>query len=214
MADPPAAAIGRAAALLARGARSGIGIALFCAGGLVVDGGHGASAALPPVLARLHVPQAWRIVLVLDRHGEGLSGAAERAAFAALPPMRAAAAGEICRVVLMQALPGVAEADLPAFGGAITRVQALLGEHFAPAQGGAFTSPRVAAALAALAAAGGVGIGQSSWGPTGFAFLPDAAEAARAVAALAASGRADGIETLVCRALNRGARTTVSRQPP
>jgi len=206
--DPPADA-----ALLARGTRSGIGIALFCSGGLVVDGGHNATDALPPVLARLALPEAWRIVLVLDRHGEGLSGAAERAAFAALPPMRESAAGEICRVVLMQALPGVAEADLPAFGAAITRVQALLGEHFAPAQGGAFTSPRVAAALSELAAAGAVGIGQSSWGPTGFAFLPNNASATRAVAALAASGRAEGLETLVCRALNRGVRTTVSRQP-
>jgi beta-ribofuranosylaminobenzene 5'-phosphate synthase len=113
----------------------------------------------------------------------------------------------------MQALPGVAEADLAAFGAAISHVQRLLGEHFAPAQGGAFTSGRVAAAVAALAAAGAVGIGQSSWGPTGFAFLPSEAEAAKAVAALTASGRADGVEILVCRALNRGTQATIPGHP-
>jgi beta-RFAP synthase len=199
------------AALLGRGTRSGIGIALFCTGGLVVDGGHGTPDGLPPVLARLEMPDAWRIVLVLDRHGEGLSGAAERAAFAALPPMHETMAAAICRAVLMQALPAVAEDDVAAFGVAIRSVQAMLGEYFAPAQGGAFTSRRVGTALAALAEAGAVGIGQSSWGPTGFAFLPNAAEAARVVAAVKASGRADGVEISICRALNHGAQATLSR---
>ena len=46
----------------------------------------------------------------------------------------------------------------------------MVGAHFAPAQGGVFTSPRVGAAMAALDAMGAHGTGQSSWGPTGFAF--------------------------------------------
>ena len=204
-ADPPADAT-----LLGRGMRSGIGIALFCTGGLVVDGGHRTPEGLPPVVARLEMPQAWRVVLVIDRHGEGLSGAAERAAFAALPPMRETMAAAICRTVLMQALPALAEEDVAAFGAAIASVQAVLGEYFAPAQGGAFTSRRVGAALTGLAEAGAVGIGQSSWGPTGFAFLPNAAEAARVVAAVKASGRADRVEIRVCRALNHGVQARVS----
>ena len=200
---------------LGRGGRSGVGVGLFQEGGLVVDGGArvaraggpaaggeaGRDGAPPPLLCRVAVPQGWRVLLVLDRAAHGLSGAGERAAFASLPPMPEAVSGEICRSVLMQALPAAAEADLVAFGEAITRVQALLGDHFAPAQGGRFTSPAVAGVMAALAAAGAVGVGQSSWGPSGFAFVDGDAEAARLRDAVRLP---PGTDLLVCRGLNRG----------
>ena len=194
------------AARLGRGARSGVGVALFEQGGLVVDGGQGENGAVPPLLARLAVPEEWRVLLLLDSAGEGLSGARERAAFATLPPMAAEAAGAICRLVLMQALPALAEADLPRFGDAITQVQERLGNYFAPTQGGRFTSPRVAAALAALRRLGSPGVGQSSWGPTGFAFAWDEAEAGRLRDALLADSIAAGLDIQVRRPLNRGAR--------
>lgn len=195
------------AARLGRGARSGVGIALFGQGGLVLDGGRSeASDAPPPVLARLAVPEAWRALLLLDPAGQGLSGTQERAAFAALPPMAETEVGAVCRLVLMQALPALAEADLPRFGDAITRVQERLGDHFATAQGGRFTSSRVTRALAALRRLGAPGVGQSSWGPTGFAFARDDAEARRLRDALVADGAAEGLDIQVRRPLNRGAR--------
>ena len=189
------------AARLARGARSGIGIGLFEQGGLVVDGGRGDATEVPPLLARLPVPAEWRVLLLLDPAGHGLSGAMERAAFADLPPMPEAACGEICRRVLLGVLPGLAEADLPAFGAAVTRIQHIMGDHFARAQGGRFTSARVGAALAALERLGAHGVGQSSWGPTGFAFAADEDEAARLARAVAA----EGLDIMTGRALNRGA---------
>lgn len=194
------------AARLGRGARSGVGIALFAAGGLVLDGGRGATDAPPPLLARLPVPQDWRVLLLLDPARAGLSGAAERGAFAALPPMPAATAAELCRLTLMQALPALAEADLAGFGAAVTRLQHAVGDHFAPAQGGRFASARVAAALDRLAALGAVGLGQSSWGPSGFAFAPDADAAAWLRARLAAAP--DMPEVVICRARNCGAEIT------
>ncbi len=192
---------GRDAALLGRGARSGIGIALFQAGGLAVDGGRGSRNAPPPLLARLSVPEDWRVILVLDRAGEGLSGAKEVAVFATLPAMAASVSGRLCRLALMAAFPAAAEDDLPAFGAAISEMQAILGDYFAPAQGGRFTSRAVAAALARLAEAGAVGIGQSSWGPSGFAFTRGEADAAR----LAARAAAPGLTVLICRARNHAA---------
>ncbi len=191
----------RDAALLGRGARSGIGIALFQAGGLAVDGGRGSRNAPPPLLARLSVPEDWRVILVLDRAGEGLSGTKEVAVFATLPAMAASVSGRLCRLALMAALPAAAEDDLPAFGAAISEMQAILGDYFAPAQGGRFTSRAVAAALARLAEAGAVGIGQSSWGPSGFAFTRGEADAAR----LAARAAAPGLTVLICRARNHAA---------
>jgi beta-RFAP synthase len=198
------------ARLLGRGARSGIGLGLFRSGGLVVDGGRGATDAPPPVVARAVVPDAWRVLLVMDPAHEGLSGSRERAAFAALPALPAESVGRICRLVLMQALPALAEADLANFGAAITHIQETLGDHFAPAQGGRFTSATVGRAMEVLAGAGAVGIGQSSWGPTGFGFVADDAAARRAVAAL---GTAAGLDIMVGRALNSGAVVTTGANP-
>ena len=61
----------------------------------------------------------------------------EREAFAALPQFPADAAADICRRVLMQALPALVERDLSQFGEAVSRIQAVLGNYFAPVQGGA-----------------------------------------------------------------------------
>ncbi len=198
------------AALLGRGARSGIGIALFASGGLVLDGGRGARDAPPPLLARLDVPAEWRVLLLLDAERAGLSGAGERAAFAALKPMPAAIAAELCRLVLMGVLPALAEADLTGFGAAVTRLQRMLGDYFAPAQGGRFASPRVAAALDRLGALGAQGLGQSSWGPSGFAFAPDPDAASWLSARLADA--ADMPEVVICRARNEGANVSLGEQ--
>ena len=156
---------------LGRGARSGAGIGLFEHGGLVVDGGHGAAHTAPPVVSRIPFPARWRVLVVLDPHRQGVHGADESAAFAALPPFAGDQAARLCRLVLMKALPALAEADIASFGAAIKELQAVLGDYYAPAQGGhRFTSPAVAAWLDLLDRAGAHGIGQSSWGPTGFAF--------------------------------------------
>ena len=167
------------AAGLTRGARSGLGVALFDRGGFVLDGGRGASTNVPPPLAHLSFPRDWRVVLLRDDGAAGAHGEAERAASATLPPFAPEAAADLCRRALMQVLPGVAEGDFRAFGEGISAIQARLGDHFAPAQGGGrFTSARVGDVAAALERAGAVGLGQSSWGPTGFVFARDPDEAA------------------------------------
>ncbi|MEJ1160824.1 beta-ribofuranosylaminobenzene 5'-phosphate synthase family protein [Prosthecomicrobium sp. N25] len=199
---------GAMAARLDRGARSGIGVAAFETGGFVLDGGKGPGDRPPPIVARLPYPEDWRIVLVLDEAVDGVHGEAETAAFRALPRFPAEDAAHLCRVVLMRMLPALADRDLAAFGAAVSEVQARLGDHFAPAQGGGrFTSARVGAACRALEAAGAAGIGQSSWGPTGFALFGSEAEAERAVAGLAVNDRTpDGLYFVVARGRNHGAR--------
>jgi len=167
------------AAGLMRGARSGLGVALFDRGGFVLDGGRGAATDVPPPLAHLSFPRDWRVVLLRDDGAAGAHGEAERTAFATLPPFAPEAAADLCRRALMQVLPGVAEGDFRAFGEGISAIQARLGDYFAPAQGGGrFTSARVGDVAAALERAGAVGLGQSSWGPTGFVFARDPDEAA------------------------------------
>jgi beta-ribofuranosylaminobenzene 5'-phosphate synthase len=191
---------------LGRGARSGIGIGLFSRGGLVVDGGRGTRATPAPIICRLPVPENWRILVILDPQRQGIHGPEEATTMAALPAMCAGDAAHLCRLVLMQALPALADHDLENFGSAIRQLQIKLGDYFAPAQGGArFMSPDVAAILDALDNAGAFGVGQSSWGPTGFAFARSAEEAARLTSTAARHARSSGLDIRVCQALNRGA---------
>lgn len=175
-----------------RGLRSGVGIAGFEQGGLLLDGGPGRDGQPAPLLARLELPAAWRVLLVVDPQAQGLSGDAERAALAQLPPLPREAAAEICHEVLMRVLPAAADADFEPFAAGVSRVQALLGSHYAPVQHGrAFTSARVERLLNGVAARTPAGIGQSSWGPTGFALLPDADTARRVLAAVRAADLVD-----------------------
>ena len=194
------------AILLRRGARSGIGAGLFERGGLIVDGGRGERTTTPPVIARIGFPQEWRVILVLDPQIKGMHGPQERIAFAQLPPFEAAAAAEICRLVLIKALPALVEGDIGCFGDAIARIQEIVGDYFAPAQGGApYASAAVAEVMGALRKHGARGVGQSSWGPTGFAFAPDAKEAQRLYDLVREKVITLGVDIAICKGLNHGA---------
>lgn len=208
--------LARIAALTGRGARSGIGIGAFEQGGLLVDGGRGDNTRVPPLLVRLPFPEDWRLLLIFDPDRAGLSGDHERSAFADLPEFPAERAAQLCRLVLMQLLPALAERDLHGFGNALGELQGTIGEHFASAQGGRYSSPAVAAALGWLQQQGLVGIGQSSWGPTGFALCADQAQGERLLRELLARNDRS-LACVLCRARNHGAelvgRKRLSRPP-
>ena len=191
---------------LGRGGRSGVGIGLFHRGGLVVDGGCAGNEVPAPIVSHISFPDRWRIVVVLDPARHGIHGADEVAAFGKLPPFPDGDAAQLCRLVIMKALPAVAEHDIVSFGSAIKKLQARLGDYFAAMQGGMrFTSPDVAAVLAALDREGAFGIGQSSWGPTGFAFAatPEAADRLARIAQRHPAGQ--GLDIRVCAGFNRAA---------
>jgi beta-ribofuranosylaminobenzene 5'-phosphate synthase len=196
----------RDALLLRRGARSGVGLGLFQRGGLIVDGGRGAQTATPPVVARMDFPPQWRVIAVLDPRTEGMHGRDEQAAFARLADFEAASAAEICRLVLIKALPALAEHDIGSFGEAIARLQEIAGDYFAPAQGGApYASAAVGRVMEELRRHGARGTGQSSWGPTGFAFAPSASEARRLCDRTRERAAAWGIDMAICKGVNHGA---------
>ena len=94
---------------LERGARSGVGIGLFDHGGLVVDGGRGPLTTAAPVVSRMPFPEQWRILVVLDPHRQGVHGPDEREVFSKLAPSSDGQAAHLCRLVLMKALPALAE---------------------------------------------------------------------------------------------------------
>jgi beta-ribofuranosylaminobenzene 5'-phosphate synthase len=168
------------AAAAGRAARSAVGMWTFALGGLVVEGGHRPGVDRPaPLLARHPMPDAWRAVLVVPAAEPGLSGGAEEAAFGQLVPAPERSAA-IAQLVVTSLLPALVEHELEEFGAALTRIQELVGDSFADAQGGRF-HPRAAPAVDALLRFGAAGAGQSSWGPTVYGVV-GSEEAARALA--------------------------------
>ncbi len=163
---------------LSRGARSSIGLGAFEGGGILLDGGQPVAPSgprrPPPLLSRIAIPDDWRILLIYDLSRQGLSGGDETRAMGGLPEFPDALADRLCRLTLMGALPAAATGDAYGFGRAIGEIQRRLGDHFSSFQGGRFTSPDVADALAVIEATGVPGVGQSSWGPTGFAVYGEA----------------------------------------
>ena len=200
---------------LGRGLRSGIGIAGFDQGGLLLDGGPGTDGTPAPMLARLALPAAWRVLLVMDPTRRGLSGPEERAALARLPPLTASQAAEICHQTLMRVMPGAAGHDFGAFAAGVSRIQTVLGDHFAPAQDGEpYTSPAVGRLMRWFSREATAGVGQSSWGPTSFAFVASQDLAEALVAAARAAGQvAPELQLHIGRPRNEGARVVDSASP-
>jgi beta-RFAP synthase len=203
--SPDPAAMARTAG---RGARSAVGLWTFALGGFVVEGGVRPGVARPaPLLMRHAMPDEWRCVLVIPGAEPGLSGGAEEAAFADMRPDPDRAA-QIAQVALTALLPALVERDLGEFGTALSRLQRLVGDSFASAQGGTF-HPRAGALVDALLRLGAAGAGQSSWGPAVYGVVGSEEHghelARRLEGELGAGGRAEvvGFD-------NRGARVEVA----
>lgn len=166
---------------LDRGKRSGIGIATFDLGGFIVDGGLKNDATTPPLLGHYQFPENWRIVTIINPASQGVHGEDELKAFKDLPIFPLTNSQAICHLTLMKLLPALVEQDIDSFGEAITSIQFLIGDHFAPAQGGRYTSPQVASLLNHSQNLGHKGIAQSSWGPTGCIFVENESSAVQLI---------------------------------
>ena len=186
-----AADVRAAAPHLGRGGRSGVGVATFEDGGLVVDGGHPTerfttdrpergSWAVPPVIARHDLPADWRFVLAIPdlprgRHGDDEDGSMRSVVTDADP----AVADDVAALLTRRLLPGVAAADVDAVGDAVEAIGRHNGSWYADEQGGVYRPPVGRLVEALSAAPSVVGAGQSSWGPTTYG-LTDANRAAAA----------------------------------
>lgn len=152
-----------------RGARSGIGIAAFEQGGVLVDDGK-MSKELPEIALRQAFSEDWRVLLITDSAYTGIHGEAELQAFQSLKP----AQHSLRDMVFGHMMPALECSDLLTFGVHMATLQAYNGAYFAPIQGGHYASQDVAAVLQWLQRKGVACMGQSSWGPTGFAVVENA----------------------------------------
>jgi beta-RFAP synthase len=210
----------RLARIMQRGGRSGIGIGVFARGGFVVDGGVSARAnhtgpEVPPLLFHHPFPPDWWCVVAVPAVHQGVSGAAEDRAFADAPLMEAQQVGEICRLLVMQMLPALVERDIRAFGAALTRIQAIVGDYFAGLQGGRFSTPLGAALVARMLESGACGAGQSSWGPAVYGLVDGEITAREMTRRLRETMPRSEEATILCApAANAGAVCTVTERRP
>ena len=158
------------ARLTGRGSRSGVGLHGFQHGGLILDGGRDHESDIRPLSAHMRFPEDWSILIVQPEGVGGLHGVDEKEAFAKLPPISRASSDALFRLVLSEVLPAVLERDLNAFGAALCELQERVGAAFAPAQGGIYATAHAAHIVDELKHLGFAGAGQSSWGPTLYAF--------------------------------------------
>ncbi|XSG82727.1 MAG: beta-ribofuranosylaminobenzene 5'-phosphate synthase family protein [Methyloligella sp. ZOD6] len=192
------------ASTLDRGRRSGIGIGTFAHGGVVIDDGP-SGGDLPVVLARADFPETWRVMLIFDPDCKGLHGSNELEAFATAPAFPDAESARLKQRSLHSALPALADGSFDRFCETIGHLQSVMGVYFAPYQGGPLVSEKVSAAVHWLRSEGYKGVGQSSWGPTGYAILPSEQDAERL---LSEAEKRSGFASLrfeIARGCNEGA---------
>lgn len=190
------------ARIAGRGKRSGIGVAAFEQGGFLVDARNEVGNVIPQVIERLEFPEGWRIVLVQDSAQTGVHGPAEKQAFQALKP----ASGNLREMVLTKMVPALKRQDLAVFERCVASLQTYNGDYFAPIQGGRYASKDVGQVLEWVESQGIACVGQSSWGPTGFAIVESEASAQRLLQAARQTFQNKGnISFNICRGRNCGA---------
>ena len=177
--DLPYNGIEGLARLVGRGGTSGIGVRAFDKGGFILDCGHSfgegkekssclpssASKARPaPQVMRCDIPEDWRFILVMPVGDEGSHGKSEVDIFQSSFPINEAEIGRVCRIVLMQLVPGILEKDIATFGGAISKIQEIGFKNIEVKM----KSPLVPNMLSIMNHAGSYGSGMSSFGPTVF----------------------------------------------
>jgi beta-ribofuranosylaminobenzene 5'-phosphate synthase len=165
------------ARLVGRGGTSGIGVRAFEKGGFILDCGHSygkglekssclpssASKAKPaPEVLRCDIPDDWRFVLISPLDDEGSHGQSEVDIFKSSFPIDEVEIGKVCRIILMQMVPGILEKNIESFGSAINKIQEIGFKNIEVK----LKSPLVPNMLTIMNNAGSYGSGMSSFGPT------------------------------------------------
>lgn len=205
MSGEPLPTIRERAERVGRGKRSAIGLYGFEVGGWLVDGGQRSSGDISPLIARAIWPEDWPWVLVTPPECEGLSGVAEQHAFQRLSPMTDATTARMCRTLLLELLPGIADHDFPVVSEALWDYGKTVGEYFLPVQQGLFADVRMARLADQLRRDGITGVAQTSWGPTIAVLCPSVPAATALVTDLQSPGQWSDCRIQVVHGRNRGA---------
>lgn len=169
----PSASPQELALSVGRGRRSAIGTYGFVMGGLIVERGKLAGEPIAPLDCRIDLPAQWRFVLLRPTGWQGLSGEQEEEAIDDLPAVPLDVTSRLIAEARDSLIPAAATGEFPQFAESLFRYGHLAGSCFSARQGGSYNGPVLAELIGWLRARGYAGVGQSSWGPTLFAAMPD-----------------------------------------
>lgn len=201
-------AIGR---IVGRGGTSGIGVAAFQEGGLLIDGGHlkseksnflpssASQASPPPVIARYDFPKDWKILLAIPHFEDRVSGKKEVNIFQEFCPIPLEEVEKLSHLILMKMMPAVVQGDLDAFGEVLNSIQSVGFKKVENQLQHSF----IGEVIESLRSAGAAGAGMSSFGPTVYG-VTDTNSKELIRAAEDAMGSRDG-EIILTQAQNHGA---------
>lgn len=170
------------ARIMGRGGTSGVGVAAFDGGGLILDGGHSfgrkkekesflpsSASDAPPakILARYDFPEDWGFILATPTTGKGVFGHRETEIFREICPVPGNEVAAIARIILMKLLPSLLDRDIDAFGSGLSELQSLGLAKTAKR----LMHPATEKCIEALLRGGAYGAGQSSFGPTAYGLV-------------------------------------------
>ena len=156
-----------------RADRSTVGTFGFVHGGLIWETGKNESHEDARLNGRWSLLEDWRVVLIRAVHRPGISGDAERQAFRQLPPVPPEVTRALLSEVSTRMVPAVEVGDFDKFSESVYAYGKQAGECFATIQGGPYAGENLACVIETLRDWGIRGVGQSSWGPTVFALVPN-----------------------------------------
>lgn len=161
-----------------RGARSSVGLHGYFLGGFIFESRVQSDAPFNQMIARVAVPDDWRVLLWRPRTGFAkVAGQTERANFSRLPVVSRQQRAVLLACIEERILPALQEQRFSDFAKAITDYNLMSGTLFAAVQGGPYNGPDITECVAQLTKYGCKGVGQSSWGPTVFCLEPNRASA-------------------------------------
>ena len=196
-----------------RGNRSAIGTYGFDLGGMLWETGFFPDETLSPLERRIHFPEDWSVLLIQQSDATGLSGTDEANAFQALPPISVTVSERLAAIVEDEILPAAEQRDFSRFSEAVFEYGYLSGSMFEEVQGGPYASLRIQQGIDRLRHLNVAGVGQSSWGPTVFAFCPNCNFAESLMHDLAEFPEFASASMLVAHANNGGAAFEMKQRP-
>ena len=188
-----------------RGQRSAIGTYGFMMGGLIVERGKLPGEPISPLDCRIDLPEEWRFVLLRPVGWQGLSGEQEEQAIGGLPRVPDEVTDRLVAIARDELIPAAATANFPQFAESLYQFGHLAGSCFAARQGGPYNGPVLTRLIDWLRSRGYGGVGQSSWGPTLFAAVPNQHSAIVLVDLLQRSHPEGPLEVTIAAPNNRGA---------
>ncbi|MHC1564477.1 MAG: beta-ribofuranosylaminobenzene 5'-phosphate synthase family protein [Candidatus Hecatellaceae archaeon] len=199
------------AGLMGRGGTSGIGVAAFEAGGIIVDGGHSfgpgkqkqsflpshySPAPPPPVLARYMPPKEWFWVVAVPPGGRGAHGLQEAEFFKSQCPIPESEVEKASRIVLLKLMPALAEASIAEVGEALNMLQRVAFKRLEVELAGT-ASKRL---MELMVGQGAYGAGLSSFGPAVYGLVEGHQQAENLEKALREFFQEQSVEGMVLKA--------------